>query len=571
MNRTKMSQKQMKLAIVAQENPEHRFTNLYSLVHWDYWIECAAQAVLARPGSSTAGIDGTTRDNFKRNYQEEMQKLVMSLRAKTYEPQPVRRAYIPKSNGKKRPLGIPVLRDRIVQEALRAILDPIYETDFRPHSYGFRKGRRTMDAIAVIMSLTNPQTRFYYAIEGDIKSYFDNVHHRKLLSILKKRIADRDILDLIWKFLKAGVMDEGLFARTETGVPQGGVISPLLANVYLNEFDKWAEKKWHLDQYARRRRRYAGQGNYRLIRFADDFVILSNDRIEGVRQAKQEIRDFLMNELHLELSEEKTHITHLNDGFDFLGFHIQRCKPEGRWVVHLRPSDKARERVKRKIKDLTTRSWTWMDEYIRLTTLNAIVRGWSEYYKHTSLLEDIEEITRYTWFRYLAWLLKKHKGSRKQELIRSKTKIIHNRTRWTAEIREGLLTLETYQWLPTRKELKRSRYMQKGRMGFPHPYLPDEQDEFPQTDYPMGEIGPDTSIYTATIGAASGGTNRNEPLELAERKLRVKMRDNFRCVRCGSSENLRVHHKKGLKSHRVVDLETLCLQCHKAEHGYRQT
>jgi RNA-directed DNA polymerase len=173
MSQTKMSQKQMKLAITAQENPEHRFTNLYSLMHWDYWIECAAQAVLARPGSSTAGIDGTTRDNFKRDYEEEMRKLIESLRNKTYEPQPVRRVYIPKSNGKKRPLGIPVLRDRIVQEALRAILDPIYETDFRPYSFGFRKGRCTMDAIAVIMSLTGPQNRYYYVIEGDIKSYFD--------------------------------------------------------------------------------------------------------------------------------------------------------------------------------------------------------------------------------------------------------------------------------------------------------------------------------------------------------------------------------------------------------------
>jgi hypothetical protein len=112
--------------------------------------------------------------------------------------------------------------------------------------------------------------------------------------------------------------------------------------------------------------------------------------------------------------------------------------------------------------------------------------------------------------------------------------------------------------------------MQKGRTGFSHPYLPDEQDEFPRTDYPMGETGPDVSLYTATIGATSGRTNRNEPLEMAERKLRVKMRDNFRCVRCGSSEDLRVHHKNGTKSHRIEDLETLCLKCHHAEHGYRQ-
>jgi RNA-directed DNA polymerase len=569
MCQSKMSQKQMSLALAAQQNPQHHFTNLYSLVHWDYWIRCAAETVLARPGSSTAGIDGTTRDNFKKNYEQEIQTLIVSLKKKTYQPQPVRRAYIPKTNGKKRPLGIPVLRDRIVQEALRAILDPIYETDFQPYSFGFRKGRCTMDAMAVIMSLSGPKQKYYYVIEGDIRSYFDTVHHRKLLHILKQRIADKDLLDLIWKFLKAGVMEGGLFARTEAGVPQGGVISPLLANIYLNEFDKWAEAKWNVPRQERARRRYAGIGNYRLLRYADDFVVMSNDGIAGVRQAKQEIRDFLQNQLHLELSEEKTRLTHINEGFDFLGFHVQRCEPEGRWVVHLRPAEKNKERVKQKLKDLTARGWTWMDEYSRLTALNAIVKGWAEYYKYTSLLEDIEQITRYTWFRYLAWLLKKHKGSRKHSLITTKTKVILNRTRWTASIREGEKVLEAYQWLATPKELPRRRYYQKGKGGFPHPYLMEEEPI--SQDYPMGGSGPEESIFTAMIGATSNRASRHEPLELAELKLRAKMRDNFQCVRCGSSVNLRVHHKKGTKFHSLDDLETLCLKCHKAEHGYRQT
>ncbi len=561
-----MTQKQMTLAITASDNPQHRFTNLYSLLHWDYWIRCAAAAVLARPGSSTAGVDGKTRDAFLKNYDNQIAILLQEMKSKTYQPQPVRRTYIPKSNGRKRPLGIPTLRDRIVQEALRAALDPIFESDFWPYSFGFRKGRSTMDAIAVVMSHVNNST-YYYVIEGDIKSYFDNVHHRKLLSILKKRIADRDIITLIWKFLRAGVMEDGLFARTETGVPQGGVISPLLSNVYLNEFDQWVSERWYLTPYEQQKRRKAGDGNFRMVRYADDWVVISNAHIEGVRQAKDEIKDYLATELHLELSEAKTKITHINEGFDFLGFNIQRVQSGGRRVNHLRPAEKNKKKVKRRIKELTSRNWTWMHEYTRLTTLNAIVKGWAEYYKYTSLHSDIEEITRYVWHRYLLWLRAKHKGSRKGQLIKAKTEVIHNRTRWTAEIREGDKVLKAYQWLPTRKEFKRRRYLQKGKDGFPHPYICEDEPE--QNDYPMGEIGPDESLYTQAIGVPSGPKSRGEPLRMSERKLRVRMRDGFQCVRCGATEKLCVHHTRGTKSHRPKDLITLCQDCHHTEHGYR--
>ena len=209
-----------------------------------------------------------------------------------------------------------------------------------------------------------------------------------------------------------------------------------------------------------------------------------------------------------------------------------------------------------------------MDEYSRLTTLNAIVKGWAEYYKYTSLLVDIEEITRYTWFRYLGWLLKKHKGSRKHNLITAKTKVIHNRTRWTASIREGEKVLEAYQWLPTRKELQRRRYYQKGKDGFPHPYL--MEDEPTMQDYPMGETGPDAAIYTALSG---------QPAIEPHAMNRLNWRNSSCGQRCGMTssvcvaalcESLRVHHKKGTKSHSLDNLETLCLKCHKADHGYRQ-
>jgi group II intron reverse transcriptase/maturase len=567
MRLTVMAQKQMDLARTALNQPTHRFTNLYRLLHWDEWMESAAERVLARPGSSTAGVDGKTRDTFKRHHAEYLSELVATLKDRTYMPQPVRRVYIPKSNGKMRPLGIPALKDRIVQEALRAILDPIFESDFRPHSYGFRLGRRTMDAIAVLMPLFNDGAKHFYVIEGDIKSYFDTVHHRKLLSLLKRRIADKDIITLVWKFLKAGVMEDGLFARTDKGVPQGGVISPLLANVYLHELDKWADARWNLTPYERQRRRSSGQGNYRLVRFADDFVIVSNDTIANVRAVKEQVRDFLATELHLTLSEEKTRITHVNDGFDFLGFHIQRVKhDDGRAAVHLRPSEKATERVCAKLTDLTSRGWTWMDEYTRLTTLNAIVRGWAEYYRHTSLVADIEHVTRHAWHRYLLWLLKKLKGSRKHALVTEKTRTIHGRTRWTAHMREGDLTLTAHQWLPTRWEYKRSRYHQKGRNGFPHPYL--SPDGIEDADYPMGDTGPDESIYIATVGASS---RRGEPLGYAETKLRVKLRDGLRCTRCGGTDKLRVHHTKGTRTHWPDTLVTVCLDCHKAEHGYRTT
>ncbi len=567
MNPTKMAEKQKFLAKTASEYPEHRFSNLYSLLHWDYWMHTAAERVLARPGSQTNGVDGNTRDAFKQEYESQMVLLIDQLKRKTYQPLPVRRVYIPKHDGKKRPLGIPALRDRIVQEALRAFLDPIYESDFQPHSYGFRKGRCTMDAIAVLMPLFNSRVKHYYVIEGDLQSYFDTVHHQKLMKVLRNRLADKDILNLIWKFLKSGVMEGRLFKRTEAGVPQGGIISPLLANIYLDQFDQWAANRWNLSYYARQRRRQTGLGNYKMVRYADDFIVASNGTLAEVEATKQDIQHFLENELHLTLSTEKTLITHINKGFDFLGFNIQRNWSSGKWVVHLRPTAKGKERVKRKLKDLTSRNWTWMDEYTRLTTLNAIVKGWAEYYRYTSLLADIEEISRYTWFRYFYWLLNKHKGSRKQETIHTKTRMLHNRTRWHAEIRQDERSLEAYQWLPTPAELTRQRYPQKGVSGFPHPYLTDT--ETGSTDFPLGAIGPAEQIYTAIIGATSG--RRTEPLELAETSLRAKLRDGMQCHKCGIQSKLQVHHTKGMKSHSLNNLVTLCRSCHQATHRQAQS
>ena len=203
-----------------------------------------------------------------------------------------------------------------------------------------------------------------------------------------------------------------------------------------------------------------------------------------------------------------------------------------------------------------------MDEYTRLTTLNAIIKGWAEYYRYTTLVADIEEITRFTWFRYFYWLLKKHKGSRKHQLIHTKARLLHGRTRWHAEMRQGEHSLEAYQWLPTPTELVRQRYRQKGATGFPHPYLTGT--EVDTDDFPLGATGPAEQIYTATIGASSN--RRSELLELTERKLQAKLRDGMKCQKCGTRTNLQVHHTKGMKSHAFNNLVTLCRTCHQATH-----
>ena len=199
--------------------------------------------------------------------------------------------------------------------------------------------------------------------------------------------------------------------------------------------------------------------------------------------------------------------------------------------------------------------------------MNATVRGWAEYYRHTSLLSDIEDVSRYVWHRYLLWLRAKHKGSRKGQLIAEKTRTIQGRTRWTATITEGGKTLTAHQWEPTRAEYKRGRYLQKGAKGFGHPYLSAAADA---NDYPHGEIGPPETIFTNTIGARSRRETRNEPLDMRERMLRAKLRDDFACQRCGATEHVRAHHLAGVGAHGMTRLITLCEPCHKAEHGFGQ-
>ncbi|MCL5612166.1 MAG: group II intron reverse transcriptase/maturase, partial [Chloroflexi bacterium] len=310
----------------AQTQPEHKFGDLYHLICREDWLSYALEKVLSNPGSRTAGIDKISRSDLREDEQKTafIQMLQMQLKGGTYQPQPVKRRWIPKANGKQRPLGIPTLKDRVVQMALKMLLEPIWESDFLDCSNGFRPGRRTMDSIQVCRSRTTTQNKFLWIVEGDIEGCFDHVQHTILLKLVAKRIKDKHILTLIEAMLKAGLMEDGLFQHTEEGTPQGGILSPLLANIYLHQFDLWWwEKYGKLSPYEKAKRRKAGIGNCILTRYADDFILLCNGTKAEAEKIRAEARQVLWEKLQLKLSLEKTHITHATDGFDFLGYHLE--------------------------------------------------------------------------------------------------------------------------------------------------------------------------------------------------------------------------------------------------------
>ena len=379
---------QRKLSQWATDDPTKQFADLYSLLCNEVWLRAAAHKTLRNEGSVTAGVDGMTKSNFLGDFDGNITRLKEALKAKTFEPMPVKRVYIPKSNSeKKRPLGIPILVDRIVQEALRMTLEPIWEADFSRHSYGFRPNRSTYDAISYLYNMLTGSSgaTYQWVIEGDIASYFDTIPHRRLLKAVKKRVADRDTRDLLWKFLRAGVMYQNTIKETPTGTPQGGIVSPLLANIYLQELDRYMESKYlNLTESQRYRRRKKGIGNALYVRYADDFVVLCNGTKAEALAIKQEIGE-LLRTLGLTLSEEKTKVTHITEGFDFLGYRIIRSiGTSGKLVPKVLIPEKAIKRFRDKVREMLAPSTTKESIGYTIQRLNWLTRGWCEYYRCTS-------------------------------------------------------------------------------------------------------------------------------------------------------------------------------------------
>lgn len=405
---------QRKLHVWSKADPERRFDDLFNLVCDRATLVVAWDRVRSNRGSRTAGVDATTRWRIENRLgaQAFLEGLRASLKDRSYRPLPVRERGIPKAGGKVRYLGIPTIRDRVVQMALKVVLEPIFETGFYSSSYGYRPARRAQDAIAEIVYFLKPGTSYEYVIEGDIKACFDNVHHGILMKLVGQRIGDRRVLALIKAFLGAGVMKEsGQFASTLTGTPQGGIVSPLLANIYLSSLDRPFERVWQhqtryigCSTYYRRR----GQATYRLVRYADDFVILLRGTREQAEAIREEAARILKGELEMELSKEKTLVTHVDEGFDFLGHHIRRVSWGGKLVGWHYPSKKSLASIKRKVHNLTTRSTTYLSLKELLMALNPVLRGWSTYFRYGCSKKTLAYVDHFTWWRVFRWLRKKH-------------------------------------------------------------------------------------------------------------------------------------------------------------------
>jgi RNA-directed DNA polymerase len=329
----------------------------YSLMDKLYQLDLLKKAFSkVKANGGEAGVDHVTIEHYEKNLEDNLKDLSECLREGTYSPQPIRRVYIPKpGREEKRPLGIPTVRDRIVQTALKDLLEPIFEKEFADQSFGFRPNRGAKDALRRLQNLLNEGHT--YVVDADIKSYFDNIPHDKLMRGVEEKVTDSGILSLIRSFLEAEIMEGTDTWSPDGGTPQGAVVSPLLANIYLNPLDHLMEDK-----------------GYNMIRYADDFVVLCKTK-EEARRALKVINDWVKN-AGLRLHPEKTKLVDATErgGFDFLGYHFERGY---RW-----PRKKSGQKLKDSIRNKTPRGYGNSLEKC-ISEVNATLEGWFEYFKHS--------------------------------------------------------------------------------------------------------------------------------------------------------------------------------------------
>ena len=432
-----ISEMQRKLATWTATEKTRRVDRLLRLISHPHWLCKAAEITLSSKGAKTPGVDGITKLYLLEKLNNYLHEIRTDLLSGNYRPLPARRIYIPKANGRQRPLGIPTLRDRIVQRAMLMAMEPIWENDFHSLSYGFRPERSVHHAIRTVkLQLTDSkETKGRWIIEGDLSSYFDTVHHRLLMKCVRKRISCQRFNELLWRFIKAGHIERNLFCATSEGVPQGGVISPLLSNIMLNEFDQYLDQcylsrkarkdRWYWNHSIKVGRKPAIDGKRQwkpavaYCRYADDFVVIIKGSKREAEVIRDQCRDYLEGKLKLTLNMEKTHITHVNDGFVFLGHRIIRKRgPKGNMrVVSGIPKEKAKAFARSLSKML---SGDYSNSKIdKVEILNQKLKGWAQFYRHTDYTAKVySKIDRVVFWKLAHWFARKYRCRIKSLLMK---------------------------------------------------------------------------------------------------------------------------------------------------------
>jgi RNA-directed DNA polymerase len=414
---------QTKLHQWASGDPDRRFDDLFNLVTDPAFLLVAWVRVRGNKGARTAGIDGRTAYYVEavRGVEGFLGELRSVLKDRSFRPLPVRERLIPKADGKRRRLGIATVADRVIQASLKLVLEPIFEADFLPCSYGFRPKRRAHDAVAEVRHLTSRS--FEWVVEGDIAACFDEISHQSLMGRVRKRVGDNRVLALVKAFLKAGILGEDRALRaTNAGTPQGSILSPLLSNVALSVLDEYiaqAPGGPRASHYQQKKRRRLGQPNYRLIRYADDWCLTVSGTRADAELLCEEIA-VVLSTMGLRLSREKTLVTHIEDGLDFLGWRIQRHRKRGTistQFVYNYPAKKSLRAVMAKVKTVC-----WQDVNLPFETLlyqlNRVLRGWTAYFKHGVSKATFNYLRAYAWRQVFGWLRRKHRRATWKELRR---------------------------------------------------------------------------------------------------------------------------------------------------------
>ncbi len=386
---------QRKLYLAAKANPTRKFGVLYDKVCRKDVLQAAYAQVRANQGAP--GVDRQTFESIENGMGVDafLGDIRAKLVGKRYKPLPVRRVFIPKADGTQRPLGIPVITDRVVQAAVKIVIEPLFEAGFRDFSYGFRPRKSAHQALREIYKWLN--FKCHWVVDADLKSYFDTIPQDKLLLSVRSKVIDRSVVKLIELWLKAGVMEEMGVRKETTGTPQGGVISPLLANLYLH----WLDQIWEKRGFGTR------PHDAHIVRYADDFVILCSRRPEFYLGQAQAVLD----RLGLTLNAKKTRIVNARETtFDFLGhrFAVRDSKRSGEQKTYYYPSPKAMKSVKNKIKEAVHSGQHWdLPELIR-DRVNPILRGWGNYFKMGNSRQHFVSIANYTTYTLCIMLRKKH-------------------------------------------------------------------------------------------------------------------------------------------------------------------